>query len=224
MRHLVYLLLVANLVYFGWNLFSSGTVGETARELPPLPATARPLVTLQELKQQSATAPGREMSGIDELTLSQPPGAGMPAPCQVLGPFYVEEQLHAVAGKLGELGLEPGQRIAEDSKENGYWIYLPAMARKEALQIAKLLDERNDHEYFIGKDNFMSLGTFKDIARAEIRLLQVRELGLDAILEARYVTQDAYWLEFRGRDTAAPVLDKLMDENPALQLRARACL
>ena len=62
------------------------------------------------------------------------------------------------------------------------------------------------------------------IARAEIRLLQVRELGLDAILEARYVTQDAYWLEFRGRDTAAPVLDKLMDENPALQLRARACL
>ncbi|MGB5472837.1 MAG: hypothetical protein WBQ78_05100 [Gammaproteobacteria bacterium] len=217
MRHLVYFLLVANLAYFGWNLFSSGTAGETARELPPLPATAKPLVTLQELKQQSATAPEQEMSGIDTLTLSQPPGAGMPAACQVLGPFYAEEALHAVAGKLG---LEPRQRIAEDRKESGYWIYLPAMERGEALQIAKMLDERNDHEYYIGKDNFMSLGTFKDISRAEIRLSQVRQLGLNAILETRYITLDAYWLEFQGRAAAAPVLDDVLEENPDLQLRA----
>ena len=78
--------------------------------------------------------------------------------------------------------------------------------------------------YYIGKDNFMSLGTFRDISRAEIRLQQVRELGLDAILERRYVTQDTYWLEFQDRGAATPVLEDVLDKNPDLQLRTLACL
>jgi hypothetical protein len=224
MRHLVYLLLIANLVYFGWNLYSNGAAGETSRELPPLPATAKPLVTLQELNQQSATAPGEGLPGIDALTLSQPPGVGMPAACQALGPFFVEDELHAVAGRLGELGQEPRQRIVEVSRENGYWVYLPAMKRAQALQIAQQLDEQNDHEYYIGRDNFMSLGTFKELSRAEIRLRQLHKMGLDAILEARHVTQDAYWLEIRDEAAAAPVLDEVMGENPDLRLRVLACL
>ena len=224
MRQLVYLLLVTNLVYFGWNLFKGGPADEASHVLPPLPATAKRLVTLQELQQQSATAPGQEASGIDALTLSEPPGAGMPAACQVLGPFHAKDELHAVAGRLGELGLKPRQRIAEDRKENGYWVYLPAMGRAQALQIASQLEEQKDHEYYIGKDNFMSLGTFKEISRAEIRLRQLQAMGLDAILEARYVTEDAYWLELRDSDTAAPVLNELMGRHPELQLRSLACL
>jgi hypothetical protein len=224
MRYLVYLLLVVNLVYFGWNLYSDGRAVETQRELPSLPASASRLVTLQEMQQQSATAPDGEASrALDALTMTQPPGAGMPA-CRTLGPFYHEEQLHAVAIRLDELGLQPRQRIAEDRKENGYWVYLPTMERARALEIAQQLEARKDREYYIGKDNFMSLGTFKDMSRAEIRLQQVRELGLDAILEPRYVTQDTYWLEFQDRGVATPVLEDVLDRNPDLQLRTLACL
>ena len=39
MRHLVYLLLVVNLVYLGWNVFESGSTPEQVRHLPPLPVT-----------------------------------------------------------------------------------------------------------------------------------------------------------------------------------------
>jgi len=224
MRHLVYLLLVANLGYFGWNLFRGGTAGETVRELPPIPASAKPLVTLQELKQQSATAAGQGETGMDTLTMTQPPGAGATATCKALGPFHGKEELHAVAGRLGELGLEPRQRITEDRIADGYWVYLPAMDRARALQVAERLDGQKDHDYYIGKDNFMSLGTFKEISRAEIRLHQVQAMGLDAIMEKRYITQDAYWLEFQEGDAAAPVVEEMMAANPDLQLRTLDCL
>lgn len=224
MRHLVYLLLVANLVYFGWNLYSGWTAGETVRALPPIPASARPLVTLQELEQQSATSTEQVITDIDALTMTQPPGAGTPAACQALGPFFVEEELQAVTGRLNELGLELRQRITSEKKEDGYWVYLPAMEYAQAMQVASQLDELGDHEYFIGKDNLMSLGAFKEISRAEIRLRQLQEIGLEAILEARYVTQDSYWLEIPDRVAAAPVLDEVMGNNPDLQLRALPCL
>ncbi|MGB5475349.1 MAG: hypothetical protein WBQ78_17980 [Gammaproteobacteria bacterium] len=221
MRHLVYLLLIANLVYFGWNLYCDGRAIETQRELPP---SASRLVTLQEMQQQSATVPeGEAGRALDALTMTQPPGAGIPA-CQTLGPFYLEEQLHKVATRLDELGLEPRQLIAEDRKMNSYWVYLPAMERARVLEIAQQLEARKDREYYIGRDNFISLGTFREISRAEIRLRQVRELGLDAILEPRYVTQYAYWLEFQDRGTATPVLEDVLGANPDQQLLTLACL
>ena len=224
MRHLVYLLLVANLVYFGWNLYRDGMARETVRELPPLPASAKRLVTLQELKQQSATAAGQGQAGPDVLTMTQPPGAGAPDACQALGPFHTEAELRTVAGRLGELGLESRQRTAEDRKADGYWIYLPAMERARAMRIANQLDEHKDHEYYIGKDNFMSFGTFQEISRAKIRLQQVKALGLEAKLAVRYTTEETYWLEFRDSDAVAPVLDEVTGANPDLQLQTLACL
>lgn len=224
MRYLVYLLLVVNVAYFGWNLFHDGTTVEARRELPPLPATATRLVTLKELQGGPETAVDEPAGKLDALTMTQPPGAGMPAACQALGPFFDEEALQAVADRFAGRGLEVRQRLAEDRQQNGYWVYLSTMERAEALRIAQVLEARNDHEYYIGKDNFMSLGTFKEIERAEIRLRQVQAMGLDAILEARYVTQDAYWLEFRDGNVAGPVLEEIMAGNPVLQLQTRACL
>jgi len=220
MRHLVYLLLVANLVYFGWNLYEGGTAAETVRVLPPLPASAKRLVTLQEMVQQSGTDTGKELNDFDGLTMTQPPGAGKSAACEVLGPFHAEDELYAIAG---ELGLPPRKHITEERIEDGYWVYLPAMEHAQALQIGKQLDDRNDHEYYIGKDNFMSLGTFKERSRAEIRLRQLQKMGMDAILKARYTTQDAYWLEFSGQGAAAPVLNEVMGAHPDLRLRTLAC-
>lgn len=224
MRYLVYVLLAVNVAYFGWNLFHDSGSIEAGRRLPPLPATAAPLVTIKELKGESATAADGAVEELDTLTMTQPPGAGMPAACQSLGPFHDEDELQVVAGRFFEHGLEPRQRLAEDRRENGYWVYLPAMERAAALRIAEDLEEHKDHEYYIGKDNFMSLGTFKEISRAEIRLRQVQAMGLDAILEARYISQDAYWLEFQDGNVAQPLLDEIMAGNPGLQLQTRACL
>ena len=57
MRHLVYLLLVANLIYLGWNLFPGQSVGEPINVLPPVPEGAKSLVTLKEMQQGAAATP-----------------------------------------------------------------------------------------------------------------------------------------------------------------------
>ncbi|MEZ5543561.1 MAG: hypothetical protein R3F42_16220 [Pseudomonadota bacterium] len=224
MRHLVYLLLILNVAYFGWNLFAAGTPEQQQRELPPLPASAKPLVTLQEMQQHSAAVLEQDADGVDALTRTDPPGAGGTAVCQRLGPFLAEADARAVAAQLDRHGLEPRQRVSADRQESSYWVYLPSMTRAAAMEIARQLDAQGDHEYYIGKDNFISLGTFRDSARAEIRQRQLQEMGLDAMLEPRHATRDSYWLEFRGRHEAAPIVAEVMDRYPGLLLQPMACL
>lgn len=220
MRYIVYLLLVANLGYLGWNLFPGNSPGDLFRELPPIPEGARPLVTLQEMQQQKKFS---EIGAISALTMTAPPGAGVLA-CQTLGPFENPEKAGAVTAQLEKLGLEPRQRIARIQEENGYWVYLPSMERAAAMEISRKLDESGDSDYFIGKDNFIALGTFNDIARAELRLRQVRKLGLEATLEARYTSHDSYWLEFSKLHSAGGELSAILGQNPQLQLHELECI
>ena len=85
MKHLLYLLIVLNSVYFAWHMVHGMSDGEVVRELPPLPPDTRRLMTLQELQEQRekeespaetdspvddrAEAQGEEMlAGIESLT------------------------------------------------------------------------------------------------------------------------------------------------------------
>jgi hypothetical protein len=219
MKYLVYLLVLANLVYLGWNIHLHQTGGKVVHELPPLPAGVTSLVTLQELQKQQAD----EVSGVDALTNAQPPGAGIALACQTLGPFVAEEELLKVETKLGQQGLQVKRRTAEVQKPDGYWVYLPAMEREQVLQAVNKLEENRDREYYVGKGNFLALGTFKEISRAEIRLEETRKLGLDPVLEARYETSTEYWLDIDAQMPAADVLDTVLQDHPGLKLQAAAC-
>lgn len=220
MRHIVYLLLVANLIYLGWNLFPGKSMGDPISVFPPVPEGAKPLVTLKEMQQGATVSP--EPAALELLTAAEPPAAGMPA-CLALGPFEILDEVKAVSARLDKLGLQPRQRTAEVREENGYWVYLPSMERAAALEVARTLDKNGDKEYFIGKDNVISLGTFRGIERAEVRLQQVRKLGLDAVLEARFRTRDSYWLEFHMTPSADSGLSAILGEKPQLQMHELAC-
>jgi hypothetical protein len=97
------------------------------------------------------------------------------------------------------------------------------MERAEAKRLAKILDDRNDKEYFIGKDNVLSLGAFKEISRAKLRLKRVRKLGIEPRLETRYRTTAEYWLDFRAEPAAGEQLSGLAAENPDVWLQDRSC-
>ena len=246
MRHVVYLLLLVNLVYLGWNLFEGRTGGELVRELPPLPATARPLVTLQELQQQeeaqrrtqqeqearqqeevqgnqTAEPHVDDVVAVETLTQTEPPGAGVSMLCQTLGPFLAMEQLEEVAERLGGAGVQTSQRSTETRQENGWWVYLPAMSRAEANRIVQLLDDINDREYYIGKDNFIALGTFRVLERAERRMKRLHKLGLEPLLEARYKTQTTHWLDLPGAHALDGELALIAGDYPELRLGKRVC-
>ena len=108
MRHVVYLLVVVNLVFLGWNIFQSQSVMQSQRNMPAIPKTAVPLVTLEE-KQQAAD----EVSTIEKLTDSKPPGAGVGLVCQTLGPFVALDAMQEMEAELVDMGLAPQRRESE---------------------------------------------------------------------------------------------------------------
>lgn len=221
MRHLVYLLLVANLVYLGWNIFESRSFSETERQLPPLPMTASPLVTLQEREAERARA--NDTSAIEELTTEQPPSAGAATLCQALGPFLALDEMQTVKSRLLELGMQPTRRVLESKELIGYWVYLPAMSDEEVGAVLAILKKHKDREYYVGKSNFISLGTFESMERAERRLKATRKMGIDATLQERFATQSTYWLDIKSDPVAAEQLNRIAEDRPDLQLVELAC-
>jgi len=219
MRHVVYLLVVVNLVFLGWNMFQNQSTRQAERDLPPIPDTAVSLITLQEKERATAD----EVSVIEMVTGNEPPGAGVSLVCQTLGPFPVREAMQEMEAKLVTMNLEPKQRETAKQRPIGYWVHLPEMERAEARRQAQILDDHSDKEYFIGKDNVLSLGAFQYMNRAKKRLKQVRKLGLDAQLETRYRTVAEYWLDFQLEPAEGEQLTGLVADDQEVWLQDRAC-
>lgn len=223
MRHVVYLLVVVNLVFLGWNIFQNQSARQVGHDLPSIPDTARSLVTLQEQEQEQEQAAVDEVSALEAMTGNEPPGAGAGLLCQTLGPFLALDAMQAVEKELVAMELEPQQRESARQRPIGYWVYLPEMERAEARRLAQILDDHNDKEYYIGKDNVLSLGAFQDMSRARVRLERVRKLGIEPRLETRYRTAAEYWLDFQAESAAGEQLSGLVAGNPDVWLQDRAC-
>ena len=272
MRYVIYLLLVGNLAFFGWHMRQLQEQDGMVRALPAIPASAMPLVTLQEMQNKQAQEPlsepeperqepvpesepeqktgldpellepvepeqeselesapepeplepGEDLAVIESLTELQPPGSGVIS-CQTLGPITAVAQLRSLGGRLDELGLESRHRTTGNQKAINYWVYLPAMERSQALEIKDKLDKRKDKEYYIGKDNVISLGIFKGKPRADVRLGQVQKLGLEAVLEPRYKKHTVHWLDIDRQTGDAIDLGAVLEEYPGIKLQEQAC-
>ena len=248
MRYVIYLLLAANIVFFSWQMMQLQEQDGLERALPALPVTAKPLVTLQEMEQrqrqqqapvsapdtgteppleptidQGLAEPLQQIALFESLTELQPPGGGGAITCRTLGPIIAIAQLKSLGKRLDELGLEPRHRTYESQQETGYWVYLPAMEYPEAQAIKSKLDKHGDKEYYIGKDNFISLGTFRERSRAEVRKEQVSKLDLDAMIEPRYVMQTVHWLDIDRQTSDAVDLGTVMQDYPEIRLQEQAC-
>ena len=239
MKHLLYLLVIANLVYFSWHMLQ-GEEGDGARdELLQVPPDTRRLMTLQELQQQRekqespaetdspvddrAEAQGEEvLAGIESLITQQPPEAGIPLTCYSIGPFMSDREAEAAADILGKLELEAGRRSEEREVKIGYWVHLPEMSREKNLEYKAKLDKNRDKEYFIGRDNVMSLGAFKDKSRADRRMRQLRKIGIEAILEPRYRMREVTWLDL-AVGLSETGHEQLVSELPESDIQPRAC-
>lgn len=216
MRHLIYFLLVANVVFFFWHEIQGTPTGEPGVVLPSLPAGVESLVTLQERAAAQAAS-------VESVTVSEPPGAGIALGCAVLGPFVSVEDLQAVEARLTASGHSPVAETAEEQVRIGYWVYLPEMSRAEAQEYIELFDSMNDREYFVGKDNLIALGAFRELERAEIRLERVRSYGIEPVLEPRYRTDTIHWLQLPDPGSAGADLAVFTEGYPDVHMLQRAC-
>jgi hypothetical protein len=222
MRQIIYLLLIANAVYFVWNLQDGSSATRQARPLPPIPESIRSLVTLREMQEMQQEGEA-DASGIETITQHEPPGAGFATACQTLGPFLTAAGLQQAASELDSRGLELRQYESEEQVQVGYWIFMPPMERGEARKITAMLDGEGDKEYYIGTDNLVALGAFDSMERAKVRLGQVRKYGLEPRLEPRYDTRTVHWLELQTVGDDRQTLAAALDDFPNIQVREASC-
>ena len=250
MRHVIYLLVVVNLVYFSWSMLQNVPHQGGASHVGRLSAHVRRLETIQEHAAKNASAieeNGRDIgdgppvvaspSGnaeaqpevadiirVQALTASEPPAEVTPSlNCHVLGPFPDDSEMKAVEARLNQLGYQPRVRTSAVEVENDYWVYLPALEREEALRITRMMKQNNDLDYQIMKGNAISLGVYDSLSRVDIRLKMLHKYGLEPVVEPRYATRTAYWLDLDQRADEHGVLKTIRGEYPDVEVRDAAC-
>ena len=220
MRYVIFLLVVINCAYFSWQVFLDGPVKPVERLLPPLPLDVRRLVTIQERDAQQSTSETRKIEG---LTATQPPGAVMPLSCQALGPFLAQSELTKFEKRLDRLGLTARSQTRYQREQVGYTVLLTSAGYDEALQNKRRLEKEDITASFIGVNNTLSLGAFRDKSRAETILARAQALGLHPRIEPGYAKRSTYWLVIQGHEDQDESLAGLTRKYSDLRLESMAC-
>jgi hypothetical protein len=218
MRYVIYILVVANCVFFAWNMLADVPETEAVLTLPPLPSDVRSLMTLQERDTSTNSA---DVADIEKLTAIQAPGAGGPLTCHVLGPFTVTAEMQAVGKRLRELGFESQPRSSDVQKQIGYWVYLPTLGHEQAVQVVEVLKENNVRDYFIGAEDFVSLGIYRELASANRHRERIRALGFEPLIEPRFTSHTVHWLDLENFEASAG--QPILEEYPEIRLQELAC-
>lgn len=178
---------------------------------PPEPAPADPAEPLTAPEPEAAgtdptdtdgQAPQTGAAEIENTTTAAAEPEAQPEPplppeqrCQIIGPFLKQAGMKDLIEELTALGVETAQRNAQMQQPSGYWVYLPSMPAAKARSIVDDLAEKGVKDYFLGRQNFISLGIFSDRRSGEARLREMTALGYEARLEPRFLTQEVYWLD-----------------------------
>ncbi|MEE8442039.1 MAG: TCP-1/cpn60 chaperonin family protein, partial [Spirochaetia bacterium] len=123
--------------------------------------------TIKEREDRRLQAELEDVAAVEALIESEPPAAGRMMGCQTIGPFLTQDTLAAAKKALRALSLDMEERNSQIREQIDYWVYLPSMEREAALRAIRVLDQNKVKDYFIGKQNLISLGTFADKDRAE---------------------------------------------------------
>jgi hypothetical protein len=179
MRHIVYLLLIANVLYLGWNLSQGKTVDQEQSSLPPIPDGVPTLVMLQELAGNEIPVTNREdSSGTDKqadvktdyqesttaeifekqeinggnaaiIVQTEQPDSRPARVCKALGPFEEFAAAETVSDRLASMGLFPMLRTEDSRVVDDYWIYLPGKGRKFSQKVIQQLRAENINDYYV---------------------------------------------------------------------------
>ena len=267
MRHLAWLLLLANVGMFVWILTQPEPQVPQYRPLP-VPPGVEPLVLLSERAVkpgatadaepheqhttpavQTAQSPADsgagdadnaagggadsvdssvadQSAGRDEIMPDTDKEARQVSSCQTVGPLLEKNDATKLAAQLSAQGYASHIRTGEVRNPSGYWVYMPAMPAAEAHRIVAELDAHGLSDYYIGKQNYISLGIFSRKDKAQRHLDEIRKLGFDAVLDQRYRTSDVYWLDVEQGTRpllASEVWAKIQKQHPDIRVQRVSC-
>lgn len=214
---------------------------------PPAPgkASATPAVPAQQSSGASGgaagTQHGRADSGSGPSSAPEPSGstgkvasngtggASTPPPaatCYRVGPLADGAAAAALKSRLAQQGLNVQVSKTQNTRVEDYWVFLPPMSPQQAVNISMGLAAKGIKDYFIGKDNFISLGIFNGPQSAEQRRQQIAKLGYTPQIKKHLTTQIQYWLAVktdRGTGISGAAWSRLLAAAPGAQSKTVAC-
>lgn len=188
-RVLLIALLAANLLVLVLFAFSEA------------PQEARP----SELAPLDPSLPGLEL--VTELTSQEPVNGG--DLCYTIGPLSTPMMLENAEDRLRPFASEIRTRQTTADLDRGWWVYLPADSRSQAVGLTRELSDRGVEDFFIvtsgEHENTISVGLFESIQNARGRQGRLQALGFDARMEVRRESVTHYWVDYRiGADDRSP--------------------
>jgi hypothetical protein len=218
MRWLFLFVLLLNIVYIVWQ--TSVPAQDTYANVPRLNGV-EPIVLIRELADDRGEGSGNletETAVIkDELEDHDVVAAVENEKCFTLGPFREKENVKNLKKEISSYIEKAAIRNREESEHTVHWVYIqPENDRKSVIDLGMRLKSKKIKDFYViregEKNNGISLGHFKDKARAFGLESKVKKLGFDVMVEPIYKTFVVFWLDYQLIDDDIPesVLKKYM--------------
>lgn len=202
MRGFFILLLLTNLLFFGWQFWFAPEQEQPKAYGGIVPAN-KGLVLLSELAESDQPKPREYVKetesdstdAVSSVELIEPevraeeivkPGEPVSASahCYRTIPLASSDDVKALKSELARLGIDETRSETVETQTRNYWVMLaPYNSRKKAKEAADILKKKRVKDFFIvasGQyENAISLGVYSTRERADVRYRQI------ATLEAR---------------------------------------
>ncbi len=207
-RWLVALLLIVNALGFVVYVRGDAQQEPSLPALPPLPTHWPELVLVGEA---SATA-----------------GSGQAAEsCFSIGPLASLLAQQRARDRLRPLSRLIRTRQTVSERDRGWWVYLPAGSRSEALNLTRQLAEQGLEDFYVvtrgAMENVVSVGLFAQIDNARSRQSQMRQEGFNAQLEIQRESTPQFWVDYQAEPDADTPWRFIIEASPGAQHREIPC-
>jgi len=195
MKNLLLLLLLANILYFMWGVFT---------EKPEEPGTA--IVRENELGPPLEVTTGRDSDAV--ASVGAVLGSGEPSDleavvgrsCVTIGPFKVKTDADSAGLEYSQEGMNSSVRSTRGQIFVGHWVQIRSVENEVLANemLAKLTAGGLTDAYLVRTEDEglkISLGLFGDLERAEKIELQARSLDLPADIKPRTADRTIFYVD-----------------------------
>ncbi|MFW5927362.1 MAG: hypothetical protein ACOCSR_04855 [Wenzhouxiangella sp.] len=172
-----------------------------------------------EIEPLDATIPRVALVG-EERPDDQPVGESAEA-CYTIGPLPTLLAQQRARERLAPFTDQVRLRRTIADHDRGWWVYLPAGDRAEALEKTRLLAERGVEDYYIvagGEfENAVSVGLYENVGNARSRQETIRSLGFSPEMEIRREEVPQFWVDYRVATDERPPWRFIVRASPGAQ-------
>jgi hypothetical protein len=250
MRGFFILLLLTNLLFFGWQFWFAPEQEQPKPYGGMVPAN-KGLVLLSELDESVHPQPREYVKETeaesteteapveliepevraDETATPEEPASPLTL-CYSTVPLASSNEIEALKGELARIGIDETASETIETQTRNYWVMLaPYKSRNKAKEASDILKKRRVKDFFIvgsGQyENAISLGVYSSRERADLRYRQITSLKArlrKPVIEALELPAKRTVISFELEDGNEPEgLTKMLDTSDEPKLKKIPC-